>query len=202
MADIYIYPNTIRAVKVTGAQVREWLERSAGIFNRIDPAKGGEQELVNDKFPAFNFDVIAGVHLQDRRRRSRRRYDVDGKLVDAECAPHQGSHLSGQAGRGRPGLHRRDEQLPRGAAAAISRATTARRRPRRAGPDPRRDHALHRRAQGDRAEGGRIWSLVVPAGVTAIFVTGPGAAAYQPAGIKVEKLGDAPDGFVKYRVVG
>ena len=46
MADIYIYPNTIRAVKVTGAQVREWLERSAGIYNQIDVAKGGEQDIV------------------------------------------------------------------------------------------------------------------------------------------------------------
>jgi 2',3'-cyclic-nucleotide 2'-phosphodiesterase/3'-nucleotidase len=34
-------------VKVTGAQVREWLERSAGIYNQIDPSKPGEQELIN-----------------------------------------------------------------------------------------------------------------------------------------------------------
>ncbi|HEX6010783.1 MAG TPA: bifunctional 2',3'-cyclic-nucleotide 2'-phosphodiesterase/3'-nucleotidase, partial [Geminicoccaceae bacterium] len=81
MADIYIYPNTVRAVKVTGAQVREWLERSAGIYNQIDPAKGGEQELVNSKFPAFNFDVIAGVTYRiDPTQPSR--YDVDGKLVE------------------------------------------------------------------------------------------------------------------------
>jgi 2',3'-cyclic-nucleotide 2'-phosphodiesterase/3'-nucleotidase len=43
---------------------------------------------------------------------------------------------------------------------------------------------------------------VIPAGVTAVYVTGPGAAAYQPAGIRVERIGDAADGFVKYRVVG
>jgi 2',3'-cyclic-nucleotide 2'-phosphodiesterase/3'-nucleotidase len=43
MADIYIYPNTIRAVKVTGAQVREWLERSAGIYNQVDVAKAASR---------------------------------------------------------------------------------------------------------------------------------------------------------------
>lgn len=71
MADIYIYPNTIRAVKVTGAQVREWLERSAGIYNQIDVAKGGEQDIVNAKFPAYNFDVIAGVQYKSIRRKPR-----------------------------------------------------------------------------------------------------------------------------------
>ena len=39
VADIYLYPNTVRAVKISGAEVREWLERSAGLFNRIDPAQ-------------------------------------------------------------------------------------------------------------------------------------------------------------------
>jgi 2',3'-cyclic-nucleotide 2'-phosphodiesterase/3'-nucleotidase len=33
------------------------------------------------------------------------------------------------------------------------------------------------------------------------FTTGPNAAHYQPAGIKIEKMGDAPEGFVKYRIV-
>ena len=33
VADLYLYPNTVRAVKVTGQQVKDWLERSAGMFN-------------------------------------------------------------------------------------------------------------------------------------------------------------------------
>ena len=37
IADLYIYPNTLRVVEVTGAEVREWLEMSAGLFNQIDP---------------------------------------------------------------------------------------------------------------------------------------------------------------------
>ncbi|MDO9526209.1 MAG: bifunctional 2',3'-cyclic-nucleotide 2'-phosphodiesterase/3'-nucleotidase, partial [Gemmobacter sp.] len=37
VADLYLYPNTLQAVRVTGAQVKDWLERSAGIFNQITP---------------------------------------------------------------------------------------------------------------------------------------------------------------------
>nr|WP_176855457.1 bifunctional 2',3'-cyclic-nucleotide 2'-phosphodiesterase/3'-nucleotidase [Donghicola mangrovi] len=63
VADLYLYPNTIRAVKVTGAQLKDWLERSAGLFNQI---KAGEQDqpLLNPDFPSYNFDVIDGVTYQ------------------------------------------------------------------------------------------------------------------------------------------
>ena len=60
VADLYLYPNTVRAVEITGAQVKEWLEMSAGIFNAIEPGKSG-QPLINAEFPAYNFDVIDGV---------------------------------------------------------------------------------------------------------------------------------------------
>ncbi|MGI9221554.1 MAG: bifunctional 2',3'-cyclic-nucleotide 2'-phosphodiesterase/3'-nucleotidase [Woeseiaceae bacterium] len=61
ISDLYIYPNTLRAVAVTGAQVREWLEMSAGLFNQIDPDSNDEQELIASGFASFNFDVIDGV---------------------------------------------------------------------------------------------------------------------------------------------
>jgi 2',3'-cyclic-nucleotide 2'-phosphodiesterase/3'-nucleotidase len=59
-ADIYLYPNTLTAVKIDGAAVKAWLEHSAGRFNRIDPASTAPQELVNRKFSGYNFDVIQG----------------------------------------------------------------------------------------------------------------------------------------------
>lgn len=60
VADLYLYPNTIRAVAVTGATVKEWLERSAGIFNQVEKGKA-DQPLINPDFPSYNFDVIDGV---------------------------------------------------------------------------------------------------------------------------------------------
>jgi 2',3'-cyclic-nucleotide 2'-phosphodiesterase/3'-nucleotidase len=61
VADLYLYPNTVRAVRVNGALLREWLEMSAGQFNRIDPGVTTPQPLVNPAFPTFNYDVIDGV---------------------------------------------------------------------------------------------------------------------------------------------
>ena len=63
VADLYLYPNTVRAVKVTGQQVKDWLERSAGMFNQIEPGKA-DQVLLNTEFPSYNFDVIDGVTYQ------------------------------------------------------------------------------------------------------------------------------------------
>ncbi len=81
VADLYIYPNTLKAVLVNGATVQEWLERSAGQFNQIDKKKTEEQALINDAFPTYNFDVLDGVTYQiDVTEPSR--YDKDGKLVN------------------------------------------------------------------------------------------------------------------------
>ncbi len=60
VADLYLYPNTIRAVAITGAEVKDWLERSAGIFNQVE-AGGTDQPLISSEFPSYNFDVIDGV---------------------------------------------------------------------------------------------------------------------------------------------
>ncbi|MBT2143868.1 MULTISPECIES: bifunctional 2',3'-cyclic-nucleotide 2'-phosphodiesterase/3'-nucleotidase [unclassified Rhodanobacter] len=59
-ADLYFYPNTLAAVKTDGAGVKAWLEKSAERFNRIDPAKAGEQVLINSRFTGYNFDQIQG----------------------------------------------------------------------------------------------------------------------------------------------
>lgn len=62
-ADLYLYPNTLSAVKVTGAQLKAWLEKAAQRFNTIDPDKAGEQELVNAAFPSYNFDMITSAEV-------------------------------------------------------------------------------------------------------------------------------------------
>jgi 2',3'-cyclic-nucleotide 2'-phosphodiesterase/3'-nucleotidase len=57
---LYFYPNTLAAVQVDGAGLKAWLEKSAERFNRIDPNKEGQQALLNDHYPGFNFDQIQG----------------------------------------------------------------------------------------------------------------------------------------------
>ncbi|EOW6804214.1 bifunctional 2',3'-cyclic-nucleotide 2'-phosphodiesterase/3'-nucleotidase [Cronobacter muytjensii] len=64
-ADLYLYPNTLVVVKATGAEVKEWLECSAGQFNQIDVNSTTPQPLLNwDGFRTYNFDVIDGVNYQ------------------------------------------------------------------------------------------------------------------------------------------
>ncbi|ELY6223188.1 bifunctional 2',3'-cyclic-nucleotide 2'-phosphodiesterase/3'-nucleotidase [Cronobacter muytjensii] len=64
-ADLYLYPNTLVVVKATGAEVKEWLECSAGQFNQIDVNSTMPQPLLNwDGFRTYNFDVIDGVNYQ------------------------------------------------------------------------------------------------------------------------------------------
>jgi len=57
-ADLYLFPNSLYAVKVDGAGLKAWLETAAGRFNTIDPAVTGPQELINTRFPSFNFDTV------------------------------------------------------------------------------------------------------------------------------------------------
>jgi 2',3'-cyclic-nucleotide 2'-phosphodiesterase/3'-nucleotidase len=80
VADLYIYPNTVKLVELSGAQVREWLEMSAGQFNRIDPAGPPAQELLNPTFPSYNFDTIDGVTYRIDVTQPAR-YDRNGQLV-------------------------------------------------------------------------------------------------------------------------
>ena len=62
-ADLYLYPNTVYAVKVNGADIKGWLEAAAKRFNQIDPAKTGEQQLIST-FPGYNFDMFTTADVQ------------------------------------------------------------------------------------------------------------------------------------------
>jgi len=62
-ADLYIYPNTIATVEISGADVLEWLERSASIFCEIT-AGITRQPLHDPAFPSYLFDVLHGLSYE------------------------------------------------------------------------------------------------------------------------------------------
>ena len=62
-ADLYLYPNTVYAVKVNGGDIKNWLEAAAKRFNQIDPAKTTEQQLIST-FPGYNFDMFTTADVQ------------------------------------------------------------------------------------------------------------------------------------------
>jgi 2',3'-cyclic-nucleotide 2'-phosphodiesterase/3'-nucleotidase len=57
IAALYPYDNTLRAVKITGAQLRAYLEQSARYF-RGGP---GGQIGIDPEIPGFNYDMVSGV---------------------------------------------------------------------------------------------------------------------------------------------
>ncbi|WP_219012486.1 bifunctional 2',3'-cyclic-nucleotide 2'-phosphodiesterase/3'-nucleotidase [Shewanella algae] len=84
-ADLYLYPNTMVAVKLNGAELKDWLECSANQFNQIDPGSTEPQELVNYNHPTYNFDVIDGVTYKiDVTQPSK--FDRDCALVNADAS--------------------------------------------------------------------------------------------------------------------
>ncbi|WP_419954871.1 bifunctional 2',3'-cyclic-nucleotide 2'-phosphodiesterase/3'-nucleotidase [Neobacillus niacini] len=84
VADLYLYPNTVAAIKITGADVKEWLEMSAGQFNQIDSTSDNEQPLINNSYPTYNYDVIDGVTYEIDVTEPAK-YDRNGNLIHAEA---------------------------------------------------------------------------------------------------------------------
>ena len=81
-ADLYLYPNTLVVVKVSGEQLKEWLECSAGMFKQIDPASDKPQSLLDwEGFRTYNFDVIDGVNYEYDLTQPPR-YDGECKLIN------------------------------------------------------------------------------------------------------------------------
>ena len=93
VADLYVYPNTLKAMLLTGAEVQEWIEMSAGQFNQIDPKGDAQQSLLNAGFRSFNFDTLDGVTYEFDVTQPAR-YDTNGKLVAPDA--HRVKKLSYQ----------------------------------------------------------------------------------------------------------
>jgi 2',3'-cyclic-nucleotide 2'-phosphodiesterase (5'-nucleotidase family) len=57
IARLYPYENTLSAVRITGAQLRAYLEFSARYYGTY----GSAEPAVRDDIPGYNFDIIAGA---------------------------------------------------------------------------------------------------------------------------------------------
>lgn len=94
-ADLYLYPNTLVVMKVSGKEVKEWLECSAGQFNQIDSASSKPQSLINWDFRTYNFDVIDGVNYQIDVTQPPR-YDAECQLINDKTSRIQDLTFKGQ----------------------------------------------------------------------------------------------------------
>jgi 2',3'-cyclic-nucleotide 2'-phosphodiesterase/3'-nucleotidase len=57
VAALYPYENTLKAVRIDGATLARYLERSSEYFLTHTP--GGS--LINDRIPGYNYDIVSGV---------------------------------------------------------------------------------------------------------------------------------------------
>jgi 2',3'-cyclic-nucleotide 2'-phosphodiesterase (5'-nucleotidase family) len=60
IAGLYIYENTLVVLEVTGRQLKDALEHSANYFRAYEAGRS-PAELVDEKIPAYNFDIAEGV---------------------------------------------------------------------------------------------------------------------------------------------
>ncbi|HKR60377.1 MAG TPA: 5'-nucleotidase C-terminal domain-containing protein [Pyrinomonadaceae bacterium] len=68
IAGLYVYENTLVVLEVTGQQLKDALEHSAKFFRPYEQGKT-PAELVDEKIPAYNFDIAEGVEYElDIRR--------------------------------------------------------------------------------------------------------------------------------------
>ena len=200
VADLYLYPNTVRAVRIKGALVREWLERSAGMFNQITPGEP-DQVLLNPDFPSYNFDVIDGVEYQIDLSQPAR-YDNKGAVVaptaqrivnltfnGAPIDPDQDFIVATNNYRAGGGGY-----FPGANPSTVVFE----------GPDTNRDvivrYIVDKGTVSPAADAN--WRFAPMDGTTVLFDTGPGAAGYvdSVAGMDIEPAGDGPDGFARYRI--
>ena len=200
VADLYLYPNTIRAVRITGAQVKDWLERSAGMFNQVTPGQA-DQMLLNPDFPSYNFDVIDGVSYRiDLSQPSK--FDRDGAVVNEganriidltfDGAPIDPAaefvvatnNYRAEGGGSFPGMD--------GSTIIFE------------GPDTNRDIIVRyivEQGTIDPAADGN-WSFAPMEGTTVLFDTGPAGAQYlgDVKAVRIEAAGDGDEGFARYRI--
>lgn len=201
VADLYLYPNTVQAVVINGAQVKNWLEMSAAMFNQVKPGSK-DADLINNAFPSYNFDVIDGVTYQIDVSQPRR-FSDDGKVLNADANRIQNLQFDGKpidpaqkflvvSNNYRAGGGGNFPEI--GADKVVYQA-----------PDTNRDvivRYVHDQGTINPTADGN-WTFKPMPGTTAMFQSSPKAKDFldQVKSVKIEDGGEGADGFRNYRLV-
>ncbi len=200
VADLYLYPNTVRAVVITGAQVKEWLEMSAGMFNTIEAGKA-DQQLINPDFPSYNFDVIDGVTYKIDLTKPAK-YTSKGEVASAESSRIVDLMFDGKpvdpaqkfvvaTNNYRAGGGGNFPEIKEDKVVLVA-------------PDTNRDvlvrYIVDKGTIDPSADGN--WTFAPAGGATVLFDTGPKGAEHiaDVKAVKIEAAGDGENGFARYKI--
>jgi 2',3'-cyclic-nucleotide 2'-phosphodiesterase/3'-nucleotidase len=200
VADLYLYPNTVRAVVITGAQVKEWLEMSAGMFNTIEAGKA-DQALINPDFPSYNFDVIDGVTYKIDITKPAK-YTSKGEVANAESGRIVDLMFDGKpidpaqkfvvaTNNYRAGGGGNFPEIKEDKVVLVA-------------PDTNRDvlvrYIVDKGTIDPSADGN--WTFAPAGGATVLFDTGPKGAEHiaDVKAVKIEAAGDGENGFARYKI--
>lgn len=196
VADLYLYDNTVSTLKVTGADVKEWLEMSAGQFNQIDATKTDEQTLINSEFRSYNFDVIDGVTYEIDVTKPAK-YDGDGKEINTNTSRIKNLMYDGKTIDPKQEFivatnnYRANGNFP-----GVRNATEV-----EMYPDENRqaiiDYILIQKTIDPTADGN--WTFTTfPSNAQVVFESSKQAIDVIPVGGNISYVGDGADGFGKY----
>jgi len=198
--DLFAFPNGLHVLHATGADLRDWLERAASAFHRIEPGRDG-QPLLDRDFSSYNFDVIFGLT-----------YRID--LAAAPLYSADGEAYFPGPGRIRD-LAYRGEPVTDGqgflvvtnsyrAAGGGHFTAPARCESVLASPATVRDVlARHMERESPLAPRPQpTWRFVPMPGTSVIFETGPGALRHREriGALGLQPAGRSEDGFQRFRL--
>ena len=200
VADLYLYPNTVRAVRISGKDVRDWLERSAGMFNQVAPGTR-DTALLNPSFPSYNFDVMDGVTYEiDLSQPSK--FGPKGELENPDA-----NRIKNLAYNGQPVT----DDMEFVVATNNYRASGGGSFPGADGstvifeaPDTNRDVIVRYIVEQGTIQpsADANWTFAPLADTSVLFETGPKAADYvdDVKGVSISPAGDGADGFALFRL--
>ncbi|RTQ95104.1 bifunctional 2',3'-cyclic-nucleotide 2'-phosphodiesterase/3'-nucleotidase [Lysinibacillus telephonicus] len=196
VADLYLYDNTLAILKVTGADVKEWLEMSAGQFNQIDGNSTAEQQLINSDFRSYNYDVIDGVTYEIDVTQPAK-YDASGNVVNEDAERIVNLQFNGEPiDLEQEFIVATNNYRANGTFPGVRNATYV-----EIYPDENRqaiiDYIIENKTIDPSADGN--WKFAeLPANVNVVFESSKKAVEVIPEGSNIEYVGDGTDGFGKY----
>ncbi|WP_341320933.1 bifunctional 2',3'-cyclic-nucleotide 2'-phosphodiesterase/3'-nucleotidase [Solibacillus sp. FSL H8-0523] len=196
VADLYLYDNTLSMLKVTGADVKEWLEMSAGQFNQIDVTSKEEQQLINTEYRSYNYDVIDGVTYEIDVTQPAK-YDPNGKLINEGASRIVNLQFDGKPiDVAQEFIVATNNYRANGTFPGVRNATAT-----EIYPDENRqaiiDYILEEKTIDPSADGN--WKFApIPAGVNVVFESSKKAVNVLEGNTTIEYIGEGTDGFGKY----